>query len=70
MVNASVMMKANIGLHGFQGIWSVVIMGVVGTGMAASGSASGAARFMFAMVSWPHFLIVLSLCARAFVYVY
>ena len=55
MVNASVMLKANIGLHCFQGIWSIVVMGVVGTGMAADGPASGAARFMFTMVSWPLF---------------
>ena len=51
MVNAAVLKKANLILHGVQGVWSVVIMGVIATGMTQSGPASGAARFIFTMVS-------------------
>jgi len=50
MVNHSVMMKAMLGIHAIHGLWSVVIMGVIGAGMTQPGSASGAARFTFAMV--------------------
>jgi len=49
MVNHSVMMKAMLGMHAIHGLWSVVIMGVIGAGMTQPGSASGAARFTFAM---------------------
>lgn len=51
MVVASHLMKANIGLHGFQGLWSVVLMGVIGVGMVHPGSAGGAPKFLFALVS-------------------
>ncbi|KAI5854712.1 hypothetical protein BZA05DRAFT_248037 [Tricharina praecox] len=49
MVNHTIMMNAMIGLHAFHGVWSIVIMGVIGASMTQTGSASGAARFMFAM---------------------
>jgi hypothetical protein len=51
MVNNAVMMKAFLGIHAFQAVWSIVIMGVLGTGMLQSGPTSGAAKFMFALVS-------------------
>jgi hypothetical protein len=51
MVNNGVMMKAFLGIHAFQAVWSVVIMGVIGTGMLQSGPTSSAAKFMFALVS-------------------
>ncbi|KAI5819905.1 hypothetical protein BZA77DRAFT_123335 [Pyronema omphalodes] len=49
MVNHNAMLKASIAIHTIQAVFSIVIMGVIGTGMAQEGSASGASRFVFAM---------------------
>jgi len=50
MVSASVLSKANLGLHAAQAIWSVFVMGVVISSLTASGPSSGATKFMFAMI--------------------
>jgi hypothetical protein len=52
MVNTAVLQKATLGLHIFQAFWSIVVMGVIVTGMVQEGPASGAAKFMFGMVSY------------------
>lgn len=49
MVNTAVLQKATLGLHIFQAFWSIVVMGVIVTGMVQEGPASGAAKFMFGM---------------------
>jgi hypothetical protein len=51
MVSNQLIAKINVGVHGFQALWSVVVMGVIIASMVVKGSASGAARFMFALVS-------------------
>ena len=52
-MNAAILAKANLALHIVQAVWSVVVMGVVIASMSAKGPASGAAKYMFAMVSFP-----------------
>ncbi|KAI5790291.1 hypothetical protein EDC01DRAFT_121926 [Geopyxis carbonaria] len=49
MVNVGVMKKANLGLHGFQALWSIVVMGVISASMLAEGRAGSSAKFMFTM---------------------
>lgn len=51
MVSPQLIAKINLGVHAFQGLWSIVIMGIVIASMLAKGSAGSPARFMFAMVS-------------------
>lgn len=53
MVNAAILAKGNLALHIVQAVWSVVVMGVVIASLSANGPASGAAKYMFAMVSFP-----------------
>jgi hypothetical protein len=49
MVNAAILVKANLALHIIQALWSVVVMGVVIASMSAKGPASGAIKYMFTM---------------------
>lgn len=49
MVNNSALNKANLAIHCFQVLWSVVILGVDGAAMMQAGTAGGPARFTFAM---------------------
>lgn len=56
-MNTAVLAKANLALHIVQAVWSVVVMGVVIASMSAKGPASGAAKYMFAMVSFPLFCL-------------
>ena len=58
MVNAAILAKGNLALHIVQAVWSVVVMGVVIASLSANGPASGAAKYMFAMVSFPLLLYV------------
>ena len=53
MLSNQLIAKINVGLHGFQALWSVVVMGVIAASMLAEGRAGGPARFMFALVSPP-----------------
>lgn len=49
MVNTQLMQKVDLGLHALQGVWGIVVMGVISASMLQEGPASGAAKFMFAM---------------------
>ncbi|KAA8893718.1 hypothetical protein FN846DRAFT_895739 [Sphaerosporella brunnea] len=49
MVNAGAMLKAMLGLHALQAVWSIVVMGVMGASMLQDGPTSGAAKFIFTL---------------------
>lgn len=59
MVNVGILKKANMIIHVVQAIWAVVLMGILMASLVADGPASGAAKYMFTMVSFffpPNFL--------------
>jgi hypothetical protein len=52
MVDVKQMKQANMILHIAQALWTVVLMAVLVKSLLQSGPASGAAKYMFVMVSF------------------